>query len=144
MTQEPRPVPPATNPAAPPAGDPHAHDRQDDDGGPARTAPPPASPGVIYTCPMHPEIRQRGPGHCPICGMALEPEMPTAAGGNPELADMTRRFWVATALTVPVAALEMAQHLGGLAMQVLWITISAVLVSLAWRLAVRRFSAVGG
>ena len=51
--------------------------------------------GTIYTCPMHPEIRQVGPGSCPICGMALEPETVTAdAGPNPELADMTRRFWI--------------------------------------------------
>ena len=51
--------------------------------------------GTIYTCPMHPEIRQVGPGACPICGMALEPEIATAeAGPNPELADMTRRFWI--------------------------------------------------
>jgi Cu+-exporting ATPase len=66
---------------------------------------------VIYTCPMHPQIRQRGPGNCPICGMTLEPEMPTAhSAANPELADMTRRFWVALALTVPVVALEMGGH----------------------------------
>ena len=51
--------------------------------------------GTIFTCPMHPEVRQEGPGSCPICGMALEPEMPTAdTGPNPELADMTRRFWI--------------------------------------------------
>ena len=76
--------------------------------------PPPARPGTIYTCPMHPEIRQEGPGSCPICGMALEPEMPAAdAGPNPELADMTRRFWIGIALTVPVVALEMGGHLFG-------------------------------
>ncbi len=51
--------------------------------------------GTIYTCPMHPEVRQVGPGACPICGMALEPELATAeAGPNPELADMSRRFWI--------------------------------------------------
>src|SRR5208337_3002830 len=63
----------------------------------ANPAPPPqpAPAGAIYTCPMHPEIRQAGPGACPICGMALAPEMATAAEGpNPELVDMTRRFWV--------------------------------------------------
>ena len=55
--------------------------------------------GTIYTCPMHPEIRQIGPGTCPICGMALEPELATAdTGPNPELADMTRRFWIGLAL----------------------------------------------
>jgi Cu+-exporting ATPase len=73
------------------------------------------APGTIYTCPMHPEIRQPGPGSCPICGMALEPEIvATGAGPNPELVDMTRRFWVGLVLTVPVFALEMGGHLTGL------------------------------
>jgi heavy metal translocating P-type ATPase len=73
------------------------------------------SADTIYTCPMHPEIRQRGPGSCPICGMALEPEVVSAeTGPSPELADMTRRFRIALALTVPVFALEMAGHLGDL------------------------------
>ncbi len=77
-----------------------------------RAAEPPAPAGTIYTCPMHPEIRQVGPGSCPICGMALEPETVTAdSGPNPELADMTRRFWVAVALSLPVFALEMGSHL---------------------------------
>jgi len=71
--------------------------------------------GTIYTCPMHPEIRQPGPGSCPICGMALEPEIVSAdTQPNPELADMTRRFWIGLALTVPVFALEMGGHLTGL------------------------------
>ncbi len=70
--------------------------------------------GTIYTCPMHPEIRQIGPGTCPICGMALEPEIATAdTGPNPELVDMTRRFWVGLALTAPVFVLEMGAHLLG-------------------------------
>ncbi len=70
--------------------------------------------GAIYTCPMHPQIRQEGPGACPICGMALEPEMPAAdTGPNPELADMTRRFWIGGALALPVAVLEMGGHLVG-------------------------------
>jgi Cu+-exporting ATPase len=70
--------------------------------------------GAIYTCPMHPEIRQAGPGSCPICGMALEPEVVTAnTGPNPELADMTRRFWIGLALTVPVVVLDMGAHLAG-------------------------------
>src|SRR5918994_2087297 len=61
-----------------------------------------AAPGTIYTCPMHPEIRQVGPGSCPICAMALEPLLATAdTGPNPELADMTRRFWIGLVLTVP-------------------------------------------
>ncbi|WP_368911715.1 heavy metal translocating P-type ATPase [Taklimakanibacter deserti] len=71
----------------------------------------PADPAAIYTCPMHPEIRQVGPGSCPICGMALEPEIATAdSGPNPELADMKRRFWIGLVLTVPVVILEMGTH----------------------------------
>jgi P-type Cu+ transporter len=76
--------------------------------------PEPVPDGTIYTCPMHPEIRQPGPGSCPICGMALEPETVTAeTGPNPELADMTRRFWIAAALSVPIVILEMGGHLAG-------------------------------
>jgi Cu+-exporting ATPase len=75
-----------------------------------RTPPPKATAGTIYTCPMHPQIRRDTPGFCPICGMALEPETATD-GPNPELADMTRRFWIALALTAPVFALEMGGHL---------------------------------
>lgn len=68
--------------------------------------------GTEYTCPMHPEIRQMGPGACPICGMALEPVMVTAdTGPSHELKDMTRRFWVAVVLSVPVVILEMGGHL---------------------------------
>ncbi|RMX07890.1 cadmium-translocating P-type ATPase [Corticibacter populi] len=68
--------------------------------------------GTVWTCPMHPEIRQSGPGHCPICGMALEPVMASAeAGPSPELADMTRRFWIGLALALPVFVLEMGGHL---------------------------------
>ncbi|WP_373683744.1 copper-translocating P-type ATPase [Mycobacterium sp. KBS0706] len=64
---------------------------------------------------MHPEIRQQGPGSCPICGMALEPEQATAeAGPNPELADMRRRFWIGLVLTIPIVVLEMGGHLLGL------------------------------
>jgi Cu+-exporting ATPase len=71
--------------------------------------------GTIYTCPMHPEIRQVGPGSCPICGMALEPLLATAESGpNPELDDMSRRFWVGLVLSVPVLLLEMGGHLTGL------------------------------
>jgi P-type Cu+ transporter len=81
--------------------------------GPAR-APEPVPEGTIYTCPMHPEIRQIGPGACPICGMALEPEIATAdTGPNPELADMTRRFWIGLALSLPVVVLEMGAHIVG-------------------------------
>ncbi len=77
-----------------------------------KPAAAPAPEGTIYTCPMHPEIRQVGPGSCPICGMALEPELASLEEGpNPELADMTRRFWIGLALTLPVVALEMGGHL---------------------------------
>jgi len=77
-----------------------------------KPAPPPAAPeGALYTCPMHPDVRQVGPGSCPICGMALEPVLPTAdAGPHPELADMTRRFSIGLALTVPLFVLDMAGH----------------------------------
>ncbi|WP_262297143.1 heavy metal translocating P-type ATPase [Microvirga sesbaniae] len=71
--------------------------------------------GTIYTCPMHPQIRQVGPGSCPICGMALEPVLATAeTGPSHELVDMKRRFRIGLALTVPVFALEMGGHLIGL------------------------------
>lgn len=70
---------------------------------------------VEYTCPMHPQVRQMGPGHCPICGMALEPVLATAEPGeSAELRDMTKRFWVGTALTLPVFTLEMGGHLADL------------------------------
>jgi len=75
----------------------------------------PVKPGVIYTCPMHPQIRQVGPGSCPICGMALEPvEITAEAGPNHELADMTRRFWIGLALALPVFILEMGSHVPAL------------------------------
>ncbi|MGJ5040441.1 MULTISPECIES: heavy metal translocating P-type ATPase [unclassified Bradyrhizobium] len=77
--------------------------------------PPPEMPaGTIYTCPMHPEIRQEGPGTCPICGMALEPDVVSLDDApNPELADMSRRFWIGTVLSAPVVVLEMGGHLVG-------------------------------
>ena len=75
----------------------------------------PVPAGTTYTCPMHPEIQQPGPGPCPICGMALEPKVVSAdTPPNPELADMARRFCFGVALTVPVFALEMSGHLAGL------------------------------
>ncbi|MFC7052517.1 heavy metal translocating P-type ATPase [Hansschlegelia quercus] len=78
---------------------------------PSAAEPEPMPEGTIYTCPMHPQIRQVGPGSCPICGMALEPELVTAeAQPNHELADMTRRFWIGLALAVPVFLLEMGSH----------------------------------
>ncbi len=81
------------------------------DGGPAVDAAP---EGAIYTCPMHPEVRQVGPGACPICGMALEPlHVAAEAGANPELADMTRRFWFGLAFAAPLFVIEMGGHLFG-------------------------------
>lgn len=74
-----------------------------------------AAPGTMYTCPMHPEIRQKGPGDCPICGMALEPEQVGRDDGpSAELTDMTRRFWIGLVLALPVLVLEMGGHLTGL------------------------------
>jgi Cu+-exporting ATPase len=71
--------------------------------------------GTIFTCPMHPEVRQVGPGSCPICGMALEPEIVTADDGpSEELRDMSRRFRIGLAITVPVIGLEMGGHFLGL------------------------------
>ena len=75
------------------------------------TSMPAAGPATIYTCPMHPQVRQPGPGTCPLCGMALEPLMPSAEDeGNPELADFRRRFWSTLPLTVVVTALAMLGH----------------------------------
>jgi P-type Cu+ transporter len=75
----------------------------------------PVRPGAIYTCPMHPEIRQEGPGSCPICGMALEPlEITAEAEPNHELIDFTHRFWTGLLLTLPVFVLDMGAHLFGL------------------------------
>ncbi|WP_306114996.1 MULTISPECIES: heavy metal translocating P-type ATPase [unclassified Roseovarius] len=80
-------------------------------GGPA---PEPMPDGTVYTCPMHPEIEQVGPGDCPICGMALEPKdiQTVDEGPNPELVDFTRRFWIGTFLTVPVVILAMGGYVG--------------------------------
>ncbi|MGH1353353.1 MAG: heavy metal-binding domain-containing protein, partial [Methyloligellaceae bacterium] len=72
----------------------------------------PDDPNAIYICPMHLEIEQVGPGTCPICGMALEPKaISLDQGPNPELADMTLRFWIGLALALPVFILEMGEHL---------------------------------
>ena len=78
-----------------------------------KKAEPALPAGTIYTCPMHPEVRQVGPGSCPICGMALEPEqMSLDQGPDPELLDMKLRFWTALPLTIPVFAIEMSRHFG--------------------------------
>ncbi len=74
-----------------------------------------ARESVVYTCPMHPQIRQIGPGHCPICGMALEPVVATEeTGASPELKDFTRRFWIGLVLSIPLLVLEMGGHLIGM------------------------------
>jgi Cu+-exporting ATPase len=81
---------------------------------PAVPAAPEAAPpsDVIYTCPMHPQVRQKGPGTCPICGMALEPEMPSMEEAeNPELTDFRRRFWWTLPLTAATLVLAMWGHL---------------------------------
>ena len=75
---------------------------------------PPSHEGIVYTCPMHPQIRLNAPGNCPICGMALEPLTAGESGPSPELIDMTRRFWIGTALAVPTVILEMGGHFPGL------------------------------
>ena len=76
--------------------------------------PEPAPPGTLYTCPMHPEIVQEGPGNCPICGMALEPMgIPPQEAENPELTDFTRRLWVAVPLSLVFVALDMGAHVFG-------------------------------
>ncbi|MEL0108342.1 MAG: heavy metal translocating P-type ATPase [Rhodospirillaceae bacterium] len=74
----------------------------------------PVKEGTLYTCPMHPEIVQEGPGTCPLCGMALEPKDAVIGeeGPNPELIDFTRRFWVGLVLSVPVLIIAMGPHLG--------------------------------
>lgn len=96
----------------------HKHGSEDhscchhEHGDKAKPVAVPPGADVIYTCPMHPEIRQSGPGNCPICGMALEPETTTGEEGeNPELTDFKRRFWIGLILTLPVFALEMGAHL---------------------------------
>jgi Cu+-exporting ATPase len=87
----------------------HGHHRTQ----PANAASMPA--GTIYTCPMHPEIRQVGPGSCPKCGMALEPELPTEHVDDTELRSVRRKFWIALTLTIPVVILAMAPHMLNLA-----------------------------
>jgi P-type Cu+ transporter len=82
-----------------------------------RKPPAPAAQEGFYTCPMHPQIRQVGPGSCPICGMALEPEVATAtSGASPELVDMSRRLWIGLVLALPVFVLEMGGHIASLHM----------------------------
>src|SRR5215207_4888262 len=69
---------------------------------------------TIWTCPMHPQIRRDHPGSCPICGMALEPLEPSLEEGpNPELVDMTRRFWISAALSAPLIVLTLGAEMLG-------------------------------
>ena len=99
------------------------------------TPAPAPTPGTIYTCPMHPEIRQDHPGNCPICGMSLEPVMPGLDDDeNPELADFTRRFWWTLPLTVVVTLLAMFGHrLGWFSMAVQsWIELVLALPIVLW------------
>ena len=80
--------------------------------------PPPAVAGTIYTCPMHPQVRQDHPGACPLCGMALEPLAPSAElGENVELIDMRRRLWISLGLAMPVVVLAMGVYIPGLALE---------------------------
>lgn len=98
-------------------GDEHAHHNHEHHSAPAATRPDSAArqaapAGTVYTCPMHPQIRRPRPGSCPICGMALEPEIATAEQGpSAEYLDMRRRFWVGLILAAPVFVLEMSAHL---------------------------------
>jgi len=93
----------------------HAHGGHHDTGeGGQYDAVPAGHTGAVYTCPMHPEVRQTGPGACPLCGMGLQLESGSAAeeGPNPELIDFTKRLWVGIALTVPLLILTMSPYLG--------------------------------
>jgi len=99
---------------APHAAHEHGHGHAHHHGHPAHTpsaTPVKATAGTIYTCPMHPQIRQEGPGNCPICGMALEPLMPVEAEDDSELRRVRRKFWIAAALSIPVVFIAMWPHL---------------------------------
>ena len=96
---------------------------------------PPAAAGAVYTCPMHPEIRQDRPGNCPKCGMTLELAMPTLDDeANPELVDFTRRFWWTLPLTVVVTVLAMVGHrLGWMAMATQsWVELALAVPIVLW------------
>ncbi|WP_303290815.1 MULTISPECIES: copper-translocating P-type ATPase [unclassified Marinobacter] len=91
-----------------PSGDDRTYDRV-----------PPGYSGVVYTCPMHPQVRQTKPGACPLCGMGLEQESATAEdeGPNPELVDFSHRLWVALAFSVPLLILTMTPYIGVMAVR---------------------------
>src|SRR5262249_8796062 len=78
-----------------------------------RPAPPSSAADAVYTCPMHPDVRQRGPGSGRICGVALEPVSASAAPDDTELRDLSRRLWVSAVCTMPVVALGMSEMWGG-------------------------------
>ena len=123
---------------------PHGHDGVGGANGNPFTDPA----GTVYTCPMHPQIRQPGPGTCPICGMALEPMQPSLEEGeNPELADFRRRFWWTLPLTVAVTVLAMAGHrlLSGVAAYQSWLELvlaSPVVLWAGWPFFVRGVESV--
>jgi Cu+-exporting ATPase len=92
-----------------------------------------AAPDAIYTCPMHPQVRQVGPGSCPICGMALEPLAPTVdEGENPELRDMTRRFWVSLVLTLPLVVGSMIEMFASAPMLSPWLALALATPVVLW------------
>ena len=93
--------------------EPHTHAAKDATVAPSKlSAPSSAAPtATIYTCPMHPQIRQSGPGSCPICGMALEPLVPTATEDDSELRKVKKKFWFSAVLSLPVVAIAMIPHL---------------------------------
>ena len=100
---------------------------------------PKSAMSAIYVCPMHPEVRQRGPGTCPKCGMALEPEMVSLEDqANPELDDMTRRFWIAAILSLPTLILGMAET--GQIIQ--WILATPVVLWAGWPLFDRAWASI--
>jgi Cu+-exporting ATPase len=100
---------------------------------PAPAAAATAGHDIEHTCPMHPEVRQKGPGTCPICGMALEPVVATEAGApNPELAGMSRRFWVSLLLAAPVFVLAMAEMLPGNHLDSGWIQFALATPVVLW------------
>ena len=91
----------------------HAHAAHASDA-PAKTQPSKVPEGTIYTCPMHPHIRQVGPGTCPICGMALEPVMPTSVEDDSDIRQVRIKFWISVAFAIPVTLLAMVPHMLGM------------------------------
>ncbi|MCC6173166.1 MAG: heavy metal translocating P-type ATPase [Gammaproteobacteria bacterium] len=104
----------------------------------AATTAAPVAAGAVFTCPMHPEVRQVGPGSCPICGMALEPEAPTLEQDDGERRAVARRLWLTVALALPVVAAAMLPHLSGLSLAhstsgtLLWIQFALTTPVVLW------------